>query len=460
MMEIPSNKGCAGGLILVWIVALPNPIKECAISQVSTSFSSFIKHIHPIKIPLKALELKTTWALGGLCLVLVMILMGTGMLMLLTYQPFPELAYGSVQALENQFIFGRMIRSMHYFAANLLVILISCHVLRVFFTGGYQGKRKVNWIIGVCILSLVLLSCFTGYLLPWDQTAFWAVTICINMFDYVPAGSFLKGLVISPDGVSGKTLQLFFTLHTSLIPATLILLLATHFWKIRKARGVVIPGQNSLENNDKPPMVKTNPNLLLREGVAALVLLALVMVLALFFDAPLDAMANAGLSPNPAKAPWYFSGFQELLLHFHPFVAVFIIPALLFSLLLYLPFKPGDTQAQGVWFISDTAKKAGKTALIFSVILTPVLILLDEYAIDFQALFPGIPPMVSTGALPFAIIFSLVLVHHFGMKKKYKLNPAEAFQTSAIFMVTAFILLTLTCAWLRGAGMKLIIGGA
>lgn len=439
---------------------LPNPIEECAISQVSTSFSSFIKHIHPRKIPLKALELKTTWALGGLCLVLVMMLMGTGILMLLAYQPFPELAYGSVQTLENQFIFGRMIRSMHYFAANFLVILMLCHALRVFFTGGYRGKRKVNWIIGVCVLSLVLLSCFTGYLLPWDQTAFWAITICINMFDYVPAGSFLKGLIITPNGVNGKTLQLFFTLHTSLIPAALILFLTTHFWKIRKAMGVVIPGQNSLENKEKPPMVKTNPNLLLREGVAALVLLAAVMGLAILFDAPLDAMANAGLSPNPAKAPWYFSGFQELLLHFHPFVAVFVIPSVLFSLLFYLPFKPGDTSAQGVWFISNTAKKAGKAALIFSVIMTPVLILLDEYAIDFQALFPGIPPIVSTGAFPFAIIFGLMLVHHFGMKKKYGLNPAEAFQTSAIFMITAFILLTLTCALLRGAGMKLMLGGA
>jgi quinol-cytochrome oxidoreductase complex cytochrome b subunit len=390
--------------------------------------------------------------------VLVMMLMGTGLLMLLAYQPFPELAYGSVQTLENQFIFGRMIRSMHYFAANLLVILMFCHVLRVFFTGGFRGKRKLNWIIGVCVLSLVLLSCFTGYLLPWDQTAFWAVTICINMFDYVPGGSFLKGLVIAPNGVSEKTLQLFFTLHTSLIPAALILCLGTHFWKIRRARGVVISGQNSLEKGEPPAMVKTNPNLLLREGVAALVLLASVMVLALFFDAPLDTQANAGLSPNPAKAPWYFSGFQELLLHFHPFVAVCVIPGLLFSFLLYLPFKPGNNQ--GVWFISDTAKKAGKAALFFSVIFTPVLILLDEYAIDFQAVFPGIPLIVSTGALPFAMIFILVLVLHFGMKKKYDLNPEEAFQTSAIFMLMAFIILTLTCAWFRGAGMKLMVGGA
>ena len=207
-------------------------------------------------------------------------------------------------------------------------------------------------------------------------------------------------------------------------------------------------------------MVKTNPNLLLREAVTALMLITFVMTLALFFDAPLDDMANAGLSPNPAKAPWYFSGFQELLLHFHPFVAVFFIPCILFCTLIYIPFKPGNTQNQGIWFISDTATKAAKTAILFSVILTPVLILLDEYLFDFQALFPGMPLIISTGLIPFAMIFILVLVHHFGMKKKYSLDPAEAFQTSGVFLLMAFIILTLTCTLLRGAGMKLILGGA
>jgi hypothetical protein len=101
-------------------------------------------------------------------------------------------------------------------------------------------------------------------------------------------------------------------------------------------------------------MVKTNPNLLLREAVAALALMAFVLTLALAFDAPLGDMANSGLSPNPAKAPWYFSGFQELLFHFHPFFAVFFIPSLLFCTLIYLPFKPGDTQNQGSWFINTT----------------------------------------------------------------------------------------------------------
>jgi quinol-cytochrome oxidoreductase complex cytochrome b subunit len=408
---------------------------------------------------LKALELKSTFALGGMCLVLVLILMGSGTLMLFSYQPFPKFAYTSVQFLDNQFVFGRMIRGMHYFSANLLVMMVFCHMLRVFFTGGYQGKRRLNWIIGVCILNLVLLSCFTGYLLPWDQTAFWAVTICINMFDYIPGGGFLKELVISGNDVGEKTLQLFFTFHTTLIPGALILFLATHFWKVRKAKGVVTSGLNAHKENETPVMVKTSPNLFLREAVAALVLIAVVMFLSVAFNAPLDNMANAGLSPNPAKAPWYFSGFQELLLHFHPLFAVFFVPGIIFCGLIFLPFTQRETQNPGVWFMSGPAKRAAGTAMLLSGILTPGLILFDEYFLDFQKWLPNMPPVLSTGAVPFVLSLSMVLLHHFWIKKRQRLTHAEAVQTSVVFLITTFVILTLTCVWLRGAGMKLVFGG-
>ncbi len=378
--------------------------------------------------------------------------------MLFSYQPFPEFAYTSVQNFENQYIFGRMIRSMHYFSANLLVVMISGHMLRVFFTTGYQGKRRLNWIIGLSISGLVLLSCFTGYLLPWDQTAFWAVTICINMFDYIPAGSFLKEFFMNGSGVGEKTLQLFFTLHTALIPSLLILFLATHLWKIRKAKGVVTSGLNSMGKTDKPVKVAVNPNLLLREVVAALIVTAVVMTLALIFDAPLKEMANAGLSPNPAKAPWYFAGFQELLLHFHPFFSVFIIPLAIISVLIYLPFSKLHIKSEGIWFISDRARKAAKTAVLISGIVTPLLIVVDEYILDFQKWLPDIPLVVSSGLLPFILILGLFFLLNFGMRQKFKLNRAESFQTLTVFLITAFIILTLTCVWLRGHGMKLYPG--
>jgi len=394
-----------------------------------------------------------------MCLLLVLILMGSGGLMLFVYKPFPELAYRSVQILENQILFGRMIRGLHYFSANLLIGLVFCHMLRVFFTGGFKKTRGLNWIVGVCILILVLLSCFTGYLLPWDQTAFWAVTICMNMFDYMPAGLFLKNFLMSSNSVNEKTLHFFFTLHTTLIPTALILFLSTHFWKIRKAKGVVTSGTSRLLAGKKPVMVDTNPNLLMREAAAAMVLIAILVLLSFAFGAPLDDMANAGVSPNPAKAPWYFAGFQELLLHFHPIFAVFFIPGTLFCIMIYLPFKQGDFQNEGNWFISSKGKKAAATACLFSFVLTPGLILLDDTVLDFQKVFPDMPLIVSTGVIPFSMVLLLVILFHFGMKKKLALTSGEAFQTSVVLLITAFVILTLTCVWLRGKGMNLIFTG-
>lgn len=393
-----------------------------------------------------------------MCLVLVTLLAGSGALMLFSYQPSSESAYISVKYLENQFIFGRLIRSMHYFSANFLMIMVLAHMLRVFFTGGYQGERRSNWFVGLFIFSLVLLSCFTGYLLPWDQTAFWAVTICMNMFDYVPIGSLLKGLLISDNGISEKTLQIFFTFHTTILPTLLIGFMATHFWKVRKAKGVITSGLAGKGKGEKTVMAAVQPNLLLREAVAALVLTAFIMTLSLVFDAPLDEMANSGLSPNPAKAPWYFSGFQELLLHFHPFFSVFLIPISICCILIGIPFI-GDSQG-GIWFISERAKTAAKTAALISVILSPGLVFFDETVIDFQKWFPHIPGILSTGLIPFALILCLIFFHHLRMKQKFKLNSAEAFQTTAVFMITAFAILTLTCVWLRGAGMKLCFWGS
>jgi len=379
--------------------------------------------------------------------------------MLFAYKPSPELAYESVRTLENRFIFGQLIRNMHYFSASLLVLMTFSHILRVFFTGGYMGNRRSNWIIGVFLLCLVLTSCFTGYLLPWDQTAYWAVTICINLLDYIPAGHLIKNMITSGNEVSLKTLHLFFTFHTTVMPVLMISFLITHFWKIRKVKGVVTSGLNPENGQGKPVMVNTYSNLLLREAVTATILIAGVMSLSLVFSAPLEDMANGGLSPNPAKAPWYFSGFQELLLHFHPFFSVFIIPVFLLAGLIALPFFPWDESRQGIWFISDKAKKATGLSVLISVILTPGFILLNEYVLQFQGWFPDIPVVISDGLIPVTGVIGIMVLIHYGIKLKYKLTRTESFQTVAAFLMTSGIIFTLTCTCLRGAGMKLLAEG-
>lgn len=177
------------------------------IRRFENTIKGFIKHIHPRKLPLEALAFNRTWGLGGSCLLLFIFLAASGLLMLFVYHPSPEFAYASIQSLEREFVFGSMVRGIHYFSANILIIAIFFHMIRVFLTGGYRDIRRINWIIGLCTLGCVLLSCFTGYLLPWDQTAYWAITICINMFDYAPAGSFLKTTLVGGSSISARTLQ-------------------------------------------------------------------------------------------------------------------------------------------------------------------------------------------------------------------------------------------------------------
>ena len=182
----------------------------------------------------------------------------------------------------------------------------------------------------------MLLSAFTGYLLPWDQLSFWAITVCSEMLSYIPGiGGGLRRTVLGGEEVGASTLVLFHAVHTSILPLSFVLLLTWHFWRVRLAGGVLLPPAR--EGKSPGRWVPFIPDLLVRELVVALVVVAVVLVAAVLAGAPLGDPANPGLSPNPAKAPWYFLGLQELLMHFHPLFAVVVIPVLLASALLAAP---------------------------------------------------------------------------------------------------------------------------
>lgn len=407
-------------------------------SRKNLSFINFLTHLHPRKIPGNALDITRTFGLGGMSLILILMLAFSGSAMLFFYRPLPEFAHNSISQFQDVYIFGSFIRSIHYFSANLLVIISSAHLFRVFFTQSFHGIRKFNWIIGLTILVFILLSCFTGYLLPWDQTAYWAITICLAMFEYLP--------VPMDTGITATTLQVFFTLHTTVIPICFLAFLPLHFWKIRKAKGIALPGR------DKGVLAKTMPSLLLRELVAALSIIALVMMLSAIFKAPLGEMANPGLSPNPAKAPWYFLGFQELLLHFHPVVAAFLVPGILLVLAGFLPYKKYDSQVPAPWFSSKQGKKSGIISLVLGSLITLALILLD----DFSQLTADIT--LAASLILVFILMGLTLVYYKVLKKKYRLSNNEGVQAIVILTISSYLTLTMICSWFRGEGMKLAGG--
>jgi quinol-cytochrome oxidoreductase complex cytochrome b subunit len=419
-------------------------------------FNSLVLHFRPRTVPERTLRFTLTWGLGGTAAVLVFLLMGTGLLLKFFYEPFPGRAYDSILWLQNQVLFGQLIRNIHHWSANLLLIVVFVHFLRVFFTGAFHAPRQFNWIIGLTLLLTVLLSNFTGYLLPWDQLAYWAITISIGMLEYVPfVGEALRGVILGGREIGPATLSNFYAIHTAVLPGCIIILMAFHFWRVRKAGGLVIPrgpDEDAQGSADKVPVI---PNLIIREVSVALVVIACILVIAAFFNAPLGAKANPGLSPNPTKAPWYFLGFQEMLMHVHPLFALFVIPILLVIGLVSIPYITYPTVTAGVWFASLKGRKMTRIAVVVAVIATTVGILADAYFVDFAAWMPGVPTIVSNGLIPLALGLAGVSGFYWIMKPKYSPNRNEAVQMIFVFFVTALIVLTVTGIWFRGTGMQL-----
>jgi quinol-cytochrome oxidoreductase complex cytochrome b subunit len=420
-------------------------------------FNSLILHFRPRSVQKRTLRFTLTWGLGGMAVVLVCMLFATGLMLKFVYQPVPDRAYESIIHLQNNVLFGQLIRNIHHWSGNILLIIVFLHFARVFFTGAFYPPRQFNWIIGLAMFLAVLTSNITGYLLPWDQLAFWAITICTGMLEYIPGiGGGLQKLIRGGDDIGPATLSIFFALHTAVIPACLLVLMPWHFWRVRKAGGLVIPRGPDEDEDSQDEKVPTIPNLISREMVIALVLIAVIMVIAVFFNAPLGAKANPGLSPNPTKAPWYFAGIQELLLHFHPLFALFIIPLFMLIGLAGIPYFNYQRETAGVWFASRQGRHMAIVAALTAIIVTPIGIVADEFLIDFAAGIPGLSPVISSGILPTAFVLAGIILFYWRVKKKYAAANNESIQAVFVLLTVAFIILTIVGIWFRGKGMELM----
>jgi quinol-cytochrome oxidoreductase complex cytochrome b subunit len=420
-------------------------------------FNTLVLHLRPLRVPEKTIRFTHTFGLGGMSLVLVLLLMGSGILMMFAYEPSPQRAYDSIVGMQEQVLFGKLVRGVHHWSANLLVLVTLFHMLRVFLTGGFHGSRQFNWVIGFGLALAILVSNFTGYLLPWDQLSYWAVTICTAMVGYVPGfGEWLQGVIRGGAEIGPATLVTFYTVHTTVVPAMLIVLMAWHFWRVRKAGGVVVPRYEGEDPAARPAYVLFLPNLLMRETVVALILIAAVVVTAVLFAAPLGAPANPGMSPNPAKAPWYFLGFQELLFHFHPLFAVFVIPLLVAMAAVAVAYVRYDSDLAGNWFLSVKGRRMTVLAAAVATVVTPIWILLDEFVVDVGAWLPGLPPEIADGVVPFAVLLALIVVFYVIVKRRFEASNNEAIQALFVLVLVAFVVLTVTGIWFRGAGMALV----
>ncbi len=302
-----------------------------------------------------------------------------------------------------------------------------------------------------------MASVFTGYLLPWDQLSYWAVTICTGMLGYVPGvGSWLQAVARGGTEIGAPTLLNFFTLHTSVLPGTAVVLLGFHFWRVRKARGVVLPAGLGSEEPTRSQRAPSSPDLVVREGATALLVTAAVLLFSAFVDARLGAVANPGMSPNPAKAPWYFLGLQELLLHLHPLVAIVVLPVLAFvgvALLPYVPQEPGET---GVWFASARGRRLAVVAVVVALFVTPLAVLVDDGLYRGSAALGAGAGILGGGVLPLLGLGVLLFAVHGALRRRLGATRWETAQTLCIALFVAFIVCTAVGIWFRGEGMALV----
>jgi quinol-cytochrome oxidoreductase complex cytochrome b subunit len=422
---------------------------------------SLILHLHPTKIPDRTLRWTYTWGLGGLAAVLMTILGLTGVILLNNYTPSAPQAYLDILNINSDVWFGELIRNLHHWSANLLIVVAVLHLVRVFLTGSYRPPRELNWLIGVIMLLLTLGANFTGYLLPWDQLAFWAITVGTSIISYIPLiGEWLTRLVLGGPEVGPNTLLNFYSMHIALIPLAIFGLMMFHFWRVRKDGGLSMP--KSVKESEsgeeiKPERVTTIPNLVQKELIYALAWIAALVTFAMLVQAPLEGIANPDLSPNPAKAPWYFMGLQEMLLHFHPLVGAIVIPGMAILGIFLLPFFDINPASVGVYFRSKRGRALSLLSFGLAFITTPVWVLSDEYLLDWVGWLPNWPSLISNGLIPLAAIALPLFLLDGWFKKAFHADTEERVLFVATFLFTAFIILTVIGIFFRGPGMALYL---
>jgi quinol-cytochrome oxidoreductase complex cytochrome b subunit len=357
-------------------------------------------HIHPAKVRQEHFKLKHTWYLGFITFFLFLILVTSGVALMFYYRPQSPQAYQDMKDLRFVVFLGPFLRNMHRWAAHGMVACVFLHMCRVFYTGSYKKPRQFNWVIGVVLFLLTLGLSFTGYLLPWDQLAFWAITVGTNIGSYAPlVGGRLRELMLGGHSVGESALLRFYVLHVAVLPSLMVLLTMVHFWRVRKDGGLsrplwklkpessaplvtigepanpalavaampaakdktyglmeVVTGKPLFEtvtDEEEEDTVFSYPFAFFREAVALLATVTTVMALSLIWNAPLEQLANPAKTPNPAKAPWYFLGLQELVSH-SALLGGVVVPGLAVLVLLAIPYfdtNPSRRPAERKWAI-------------------------------------------------------------------------------------------------------------
>ncbi len=311
---------------------------------------SFFHHLHPPSVPAEQARWRYTLGAGGIAALLVLILAGTGILELFYYVPTPEQAALSVQTITYLVPFGALIRNIHFWAAQLLVLVSGIHLARVVFTGAYAPPRRFNYLLGLILFMLSVLADFTGYVLRWDQGIQWALVVGTNLIRTIPAiGGVLYTILIGGIRPGSATLLRFYSWHILGLSLLMFIVMVWHVFRVRRDGGIAVP----------PPALRSRPKRIARTELARRELLAMLLsgaaliVLAAVWAAPIAApIGNMEEATSEATAPWFFLWVQQLLRWGDPFIMGVVIPVLVLGVLAALAYIPPVPKARelGRWF--------------------------------------------------------------------------------------------------------------
>jgi len=225
----------------IWRSIFRTGIPNTDLKRSMLMYHNFFLHIFPVKMKSHGLRFSYTFCLGGISCLIFLILTITGILLMFHYTPSIERAYFDMQALALIFN-GKILRNLHRWAAHAMVVTVFLHMVRVFYTRSYRPPREFNWVIGVGLLILTLGLSYTGYLLPWDQLAYWGITVGTTIMSYTPfLGNDIRFFVLGADEVGHEALLRFYVLHCVVLPFLAGLFMAIHFWRVRKDGGISGP---------------------------------------------------------------------------------------------------------------------------------------------------------------------------------------------------------------------------
>ena len=463
-------------------------------SRSSFVFGNLFLHLHTVRAHRWTLRWATTWGLGIMAVSAFLLTLATGILLMFYYKPYPDAAYESIKDIHFVVPTGQFIRNIHRWAAQLMVVAVFLHMARVFYTAAYRAPREYNWVIGMGLLVVTLGLSFTGYLLPWDQLAYWAITIGANIAQsprevtdalgitpYFDPGGLQKFILLGSDEIGEEALIRFYLLHVMILPLALAMLMGVHFWRIRKDGGLarpadaderlgpqdartypvfteaptktyhlaaVVRGRTPQVGCGPEKTLPAMPHLFYAEAGVLMLTIFICLALSLLSDAPLKEFANPAVPENPAKAPWYFLGLQELV-SYSAFMGGIGIPTIVVLGLLLIPYLDREAVGTGDWF----GGPGGLGLVLRSTAFGLAAVLAVEIGVIrfgwIREWWPAAPQLLITAIKPGTVLTAIYALYSVWLVRRYDSTRAGALGLFTCFLC-GFVVLTVVGTHFRG----------